>query len=67
MINKGLPRVATGASAAQPKMATVMQNLIPQIQGIVSSLPPRGNLAQNIARASAFAQAMAAKKGQFKA
>jgi hypothetical protein len=66
MINKGLPRVGTGATAAQPKMANVMQTLIPAIQSITAGLPPRGTLQQNLQRATTFATQLAAKKGQFK-
>ncbi len=65
--NKGINRIAEGATAAQPKMATVMGKLLPAISQIQSSLPARGNFAQNMARAQAMAQALHDKKGSFKA
>lgn len=58
MVTKGLPRVATGATAAQPKMSSVMQQLIPYIQNAQRALPARGTLQQNIARATAMITAM---------
>lgn len=64
-IQKGLPRVATGAQAAQTKFATVLGNIITAEKQIVPSLPPRGNLQQNIARSAAFAVAMNQLKGTF--
>lgn len=58
MINKGLPRVAQGATAAQPKMTAFMTALLPQITTVVQSLPARGNFAANVQRATAFMTAM---------
>jgi hypothetical protein len=66
-ISKGAPRLASGATAAQPKMEAVFAKLFPAIKSAVSSLPARGTIQQNIARSSAFALKMNSMKGQFKA
>ena len=66
-INKGIPRVATGAQAATSKMASVMTSLLPAIADAKASLPPRGNLQQNLQRANQFATALANQAGKFKA
>lgn len=58
-VNKGGSRLASGATAAQPKMQTVFTQLFPYIQQVVGSLPQRGDLEQNIARSSAFQRGMA--------
>lgn len=58
-INKGLPRVATGATAAQPKFEAVMQKMIPYINSGLTQLPKRAGLDQNIARMDAWARYMA--------
>lgn len=56
---KGAQRLASGATAAQPKMQSVFNNLFPYIGQVVGSLPARGDLEQNIARSAAFQRAMA--------
>lgn len=61
-IEKGLPRIASGAQAAQPKFAAFMGQLLPHIAAGQGSLPARGNLEQNIARMTAWTRHMAAFK-----
>lgn len=65
-VSKGAPRLASGASAAQPKMEVVFTKLFPAIRNAVSSLPARGNIDQNIERAAQFARKLNAMKGSFK-
>lgn len=57
-VTKGAPRLATGATAAQPKMANVLTQLFPYIDQVRNSLPPRGDIEQNIARSAAFQRGM---------
>jgi hypothetical protein len=59
MNEKGSARIGAGAQAAQPKFAQFMGQLLPHIASTKASLPARGNLDQNIARAAAFARGMA--------
>jgi hypothetical protein len=59
MIQKGIPRIASGAQAAQPKMAAFMGQLLPFIDSGRRSLPPRGTLDQNIARMTNWTRHMA--------
>lgn len=59
MLDKGVARVGTGATAAQAKMANVMAQLLPAIDQVKSTLPPRGTLEQNVARSAAFQMGMA--------
>lgn len=54
MTTKGVQRVGSGATAAQGKMQNAMTQLLPAISNIVASLPPRGDLGANIARATQF-------------
>lgn len=58
-VNKGAARLASGATAAQPKMQNVFTSLFPFIAQVQGSLPPRGDLEQNIARSAAFQRGMA--------
>jgi hypothetical protein len=62
MIEKGAPRIASGAAAAQPKFASFMTQLLPHIDQVKRGLPARGNLDQNIQRMTAFTRGMAAFK-----
>lgn len=63
MVNKGIPRIASGASAAQGKMVAVFQQLLPHIDRVKASLPPRGTFEQNKARAVAMMDGMHAFPG----
>lgn len=58
MVNKGIPRIATGAQAAQPKFVNFMNQLLPYIQQGTRTLPARGNLDANIARMTAWVRHM---------
>jgi hypothetical protein len=49
-ITKGLPRIATGATAAEPKMANFMGQFIPFLKSTQASLPARGGFAANVQR-----------------
>lgn len=57
-INKGIPRLAAGASAGMPKMTAFMNAFMPFLQNAVASLPPRGDYNANKARAMAMMDAM---------
>lgn len=56
---KGIPRIAPGAQAAIPKATAFWTKAIPFINSVVSGLPERGNLEQNIARSAAMIRGMA--------
>lgn len=47
---KGLARIASGAQAAQPKMAAFLGRFLPYISSAAASLPARGTYEQNKAR-----------------
>jgi len=62
MLDKGLTRVGTGATAAKPKMAAFMGQLLPYVSSGLNQLnssTPRGDLGQNVARMNAWVQYMA--------
>lgn len=65
-VSKGAPRLASGATAAQPKMEMVFTKLFPTIRNVRASLPARGDINQNIERSRQFALKMNAAKGSFK-
>lgn len=53
-ISKGVGRVASGATAAEPKMVNFLTQFLPYVEAARNALPPRGNLEQNIARSVAM-------------
>lgn len=60
-IQKGIPRVGTGATAAIPKVQAAFGPLLDFVYNTrdqVNQSNPRGSLAQNMARMNAFVQAM---------
>lgn len=50
MNTKGIPRIASGAQEAIPKMTSFLQAFIPHVEAGVRALPARGTLENNIAR-----------------
>ena len=65
-VNKGLPRVASGAAASETKFATTLGKILQAQRSIVSSLPSRGDVEANIARSADFIRKMHAQRGQFR-
>lgn len=59
MITKGVPRIASGAAAAENDFQDFMAKLLPYEQSLVGQLPARGGLEQNIARSAAWIRGMA--------
>lgn len=62
--DKGINRIASGATAAQSKMAGFLTQLLPFQERLVATLPSRGTLEQNIARSAAFIRGMSNFKRQ---
>lgn len=57
MLEKGVPRIASGAASALPKVQDFMSEFLPFVeQGVqrINQSNPRGDLEQNIARATAL-------------
>jgi hypothetical protein len=59
VIQKGVPRIAAGATAAQPKFEQFMGKLLPFQDSLKGTLPARGGLDQNITRMDAWVRGMA--------
>lgn len=64
--NKGADRLASGAAASKDKVALVFAKLFPAINSIVGSLPPRGDINQNIERSRKLALELNKMRGTFK-
>lgn len=57
MLQKGIPRIATGVAAAEGDFANFMGEFLPHVQAGKDQIDrsmPRGSLEQNIARANAM-------------
>lgn len=65
-INKGLPRVASGAQASENKFAATLGKILQAQRTIVSSLPARGDVEANIARSADFIRKMHSARGSFR-
>jgi hypothetical protein len=66
VINKGIPRIAAGATAAKSKVTQFMQQLLPytaQLSDQISSMPKNG-IEDSVARATAAIRGMANFKYQ---
>lgn len=59
LIQKGLPRISAGATQAQPKMQAFQAEFFPFLENALRSLPARGDLETNLARAATLARALA--------
>lgn len=57
-VQKGQSRLSSGAAAGLAKYQAAIQRVLDAEKTIVAGLPPRGSVAQNIARSSAFQQQM---------
>lgn len=57
VINKGVPRIASGAAAAHDKQVAFYQKFLPYVAAAKAALPPRGSYEQNKARALAMMDA----------
>lgn len=57
-VQKGVPRIAPGAQAAQAKFAQFMGQLLPYVERGRGQLPQRGSFEQNVQRATAWMQYM---------
>lgn len=56
--NKGSIRLGQGMQESQDRMTKAMTTLLPFIDSLVETLPPRGDLNANIARADKFMRGM---------
>jgi hypothetical protein len=57
-INKGVPRIASGAQAAVPKFEQFMGRLLPYVAAGRAKLPPRGDINANKSRMNAWFDTM---------
>ena len=68
MVEKGIPRIASGANAAKPKVASFMAEFLPYVdQGVAKvKAMPKGDLSSSAARMLAMMQHNASFKRQSK-
>jgi len=68
MKDKGIPRIATGVAAAQPKIQAFFTKLLPQLDSIKAETDamPQNTIDERIARSAHFQRRMHDLKGTFK-
>lgn len=62
----GAAAYTAGINGKAYKYIGAITGLLPQIQAIAASLPPRGDLQQNLSRANIMATKLAALRGQYR-
>ena len=63
-ITKGIPRIASGVASAEPKMESFFASFLPYADRVRASLPPRGDLEQNLQRMVANARGLSEYKSR---
>ena len=66
-VNKGAPRLASGATAALPKYEAFAGKFGTWLQSEVNNLGPRGTFDQNLSRLNKYLTDLHAQRGNFRA
>lgn len=66
MVNKALPRISAGSADGKAKFEMFLGQWMPFMQQVRDSLPPRGNIDQNIARMEQQVRKAHEARGRFR-